>query len=94
MKITESLRGDADFDLCRGQAGAASESEESLISRIRLIGRQGGENTAGARLTITETGFACLGLPVDEPADCHRANSLNWPGKLDLLRAECEHTEA
>lgn len=39
---------------------------------------------------MVESGFARLGLPDDEAAVRHRANSRNWPGKLDRLRADCE----
>lgn len=38
---------------------------------------------------MVESGFAHLGLPTEEATDRHRANSRNWPGKLDQLRADC-----
>ncbi|MFJ9631933.1 hypothetical protein ACIRU8_29960 [Streptomyces sp. NPDC101175] len=40
MKITKSLSGDADYQHRREQSGSASETEESLISGIRVIGCQ------------------------------------------------------
>lgn len=50
------------------------------------------DSTGGTRLSMVESGFAHLGLPTDEATDRHRANSQNWPGKLDQLRADCEQT--
>ncbi|SOD86207.1 SRPBCC family protein [Streptomyces sp. Ag109_G2-15] len=52
------------------------------------------DDAGGTRLTLVESGFARLGLPADEVAERHRANSRNWPGKLDLLRADCEQIKA
>ncbi|WP_458575766.1 SRPBCC family protein, partial [Streptomyces hayashii] len=52
------------------------------------------ESTGGTRLTMVESGFAHLGLSTEEAADRHRANSRNWPGKLDHLCADCEQTTA
>jgi hypothetical protein len=43
---------------------------------------------------MVESGFAQLGLPGDEIALRHRANSQNWPGKLDQLRAHFAPTNA
>ncbi|WP_035838641.1 SRPBCC family protein [Kitasatospora azatica] len=52
------------------------------------------DSSEGTRLTLIESGFARLGLPVDEAAERHHANSRNWPGKLDQLRADCQQTRA
>lgn len=52
------------------------------------------DDAGGTRLTLVESGFARLGLPADEVADRHGANSRNWPGKLEQLRADCEQIKA
>ncbi|MGW2721792.1 SRPBCC domain-containing protein [Streptomyces sp. NPDC001492] len=75
----------------QGAAGEEPTDSSATLVEFTLTVDEAG---AGTRLTMTETGFARLALPTDEAADRRRANSLNWPGKLDLLRAECEHSGA
>ncbi|MFF4803922.1 SRPBCC domain-containing protein [Streptomyces sp. NPDC001351] len=78
----------------RWSQGAAGEEPTDSNATLVEFTLTADEATAGTRLTMTETGFAHLGLPVDEAVDRHRANSLNWPGKLDRLRTQCEHARA
>ncbi|MCX5250912.1 SRPBCC domain-containing protein [Streptomyces sp. NBC_00201] len=70
------------------QGAAGEEPDEVNATRVEFTLAE--DATGGTRLTMVESGFARLGLPDDEAALRHRANSRNWPGKLDRLRADCE----
>lgn len=78
----------------RWSQGAAGEEPDDTNATLVEFTLTGDESSAGTRLTMVESGFARLGLPADEAAVRHRANSGNWPGKLDQLRADCERAEA
>ncbi|GAA3807028.1 polyketide cyclase [Streptomyces coacervatus] len=74
------------------QGAAGEEPDDTNATRVEFTLTED-ESSASTRLTMVESGFARLGLPGDEAAARHRANSGNWPGKLDQLRAECERSE-
>lgn len=83
----------------QGAAGEEPDDANATLVEFRLtedltedVTEDG--STGGTRLTLVESGFARLGLPVREAAERHRANSRNWLGKLDRLRADCEPAEA
>ncbi|MGW2572154.1 SRPBCC domain-containing protein [Streptomyces sp. NPDC001537] len=78
----------------RWSQGAAGEEPDDTNATLVEFTLTEDESSAGTRLTMVESGFARLGLPADEAALRHRANSNNWPGKLDQLRADCERAEA
>ncbi|WP_037602318.1 SRPBCC domain-containing protein [Streptacidiphilus rugosus] len=75
----------------QGAAGEEpTEANATLVEFTLTPDTAGG----GTRLTMVESGFAKLGLPEDEAAARHRANSENWPGKLALLGDACERAHA
>jgi uncharacterized protein YndB with AHSA1/START domain len=76
----------------RWSQGAAGEEPDDTNATLVEFTLAEDDPTGGTRLTMVESGFARLGLPGDEAAVRHRANSQNWPGKLDRLRAHCEPT--
>jgi len=78
----------------RWSQGAAGEEPDDSNATLVEFTLTEDESSAGTRLTMVESGFARLGLPGDEAAVRHRANSGNWPAKLDQLCAECEQAEA
>ncbi|MEU5534400.1 SRPBCC domain-containing protein [Streptomyces sp. NPDC020362] len=78
----------------RWSQGAAGEEPDDSNATLVEFTLTGDDSTGGTRLTLVESGFTRLGLSADEVADRHRANSHNWPGKLGLLRADCEQTKA
>ncbi|KOV58776.1 SRPBCC domain-containing protein [Streptomyces sp. MMG1121] len=78
----------------RWSQGAAGEEPDEANATLVEFTLTEDDSTGGTRLTMVESGFAHLGLPTDEATDRHRANSQNWPGKLDQLRADCEQTTA
>ncbi|MEH0573306.1 MULTISPECIES: SRPBCC domain-containing protein [Streptomyces] len=73
------------------QGAAGEEPDESNATLVEFTLTED-DSTGGTRLTMVESGFAHLGLPTGEATDRHRANSQNWPGKLDQLRADCEQS--
>ncbi|KQW02706.1 SRPBCC domain-containing protein [Streptomyces sp. Root369] len=75
------------------QGAAGEEPTDSNATLVTFTLVEGGDS-GGTRLTMIESGFARLGLPADEVSIRLRANGQNWPGKLDQLREQCEHTEA
>ncbi|MEV7025323.1 SRPBCC domain-containing protein [Kitasatospora sp. NPDC093558] len=74
--------------------GAAGEEPDDINATLVEFTLTGDDSPGCTRLTMIESGFARLGLPADEVSERHRANSGNWPGKLDQLRAGCEQTGA
>ena len=74
----------------RWSQGAAGEEPDDSNATLVEFTLSEDDSTGGTRLTMVESGFARLGLPGGEAADRHRANSRNWPGKLDQLRADSE----
>ncbi|MFF4020573.1 SRPBCC domain-containing protein [Streptomyces sp. NPDC001843] len=72
------------------QGAAGEEPDDSNATLVEFTLTTDGP-AGDTRLTMVESGFARLGLPGDEAAVRHRANSQNWPGKLDHLRTDCEH---
>ncbi|MDX3114747.1 MULTISPECIES: SRPBCC domain-containing protein [Streptomyces] len=78
----------------RWSQGAAGEEPDDSNATLVEFTLTEDESTGGTRLTMVESGFAHLGLSTEEAADRHRANSRNWPGKLDHLCADCEQTTA
>ncbi|MDT0479594.1 MULTISPECIES: SRPBCC domain-containing protein [Streptomyces] len=78
----------------RWSQGAAGEEPEDTNATLVEFTLAEDDSTGGTQLTLIESGFARLGLPTAEAAERHRANSQNWPGKLDQLRAACEPTTA
>ncbi|WP_405884509.1 SRPBCC domain-containing protein [Streptomyces sp. NBC_01136] len=78
----------------RWSQGAAGEEPDDINATLVEFTLTEDNSTGGTRLTMVESGFAHLGLPAGEATDRHRANSRNWPGKLDQLRAVCEQTTA
>ncbi|MFF7134526.1 SRPBCC domain-containing protein [Streptomyces sp. NPDC008196] len=75
----------------QGAAGEESDNSNATLVEFTLTEN---DSTGGTQLTMVESGFAHLGLPADEVPDRQRANSRNWPDKLDQLRADCEQTTA
>ncbi|MDX2938690.1 SRPBCC domain-containing protein [Streptomyces ipomoeae] len=78
----------------RWSQGAAGEEPTGSNATLVTFTLTADETTGGTRLTMVESGFARLGLPTDEAAARHRANSQNWPGKLDQLCVQCERAAA
>ncbi|MEU3340757.1 SRPBCC domain-containing protein [Streptomyces sp. NPDC006668] len=78
----------------RWSQGAAGEEPTDANATLVTFTLAWDESAGGTRLTMAESGFTRLGLPADEAADRHRANSRNWPGKLDQLREQCERPAA
>jgi uncharacterized protein YndB with AHSA1/START domain len=78
----------------RWSQGAAGEEPTDANATLVTFTLAENTTTGGTRLTMVESGFARLGLPNDEATAHHRANSQNWPGKLDQLREQCAHAEA
>lgn len=78
----------------RWSQGAAGEEPDDSNATLVEFTLTEDDSTGGTRLTMVESGFAHLGLPTEEVIDRRRANSQNWPGKLDQLRADCEQTTA
>ncbi|WP_405518336.1 SRPBCC domain-containing protein [Streptomyces canus] len=78
----------------RWSQGAAGEEPDNSNATLVEFTLTEDDSTGGTQLTMVESGFAHLGLPADEAPDRHRANSRNWPDKLDQLRADCEQTTA
>ncbi|MGF1432376.1 SRPBCC domain-containing protein [Kitasatospora sp. LaBMicrA B282] len=78
----------------RWSQGAAGEEPDDTNATLVEFTLTEDELAGGTRLTLVESGFARLGLPVDEATERHRANSRNWPGKLEQLHAACEQTGA
>ncbi|MFI5798654.1 SRPBCC domain-containing protein [Streptomyces sp. NPDC051677] len=78
----------------RWSQGAAGEEPDDSNATLVEFTLTEDDSTGGTRLTMVESGFAHLGLAADEAADRHRANSQNWPDKLDQLRADCEQATA
>lgn len=78
----------------RWSQGAAGEEPDGSNATLVEFTLTEDDSTEGTWLTMIESGFAHLGLLTEEAADRHRANSQNWPGKLDQLRADCEQTTA
>ncbi|MER6785708.1 SRPBCC domain-containing protein [Streptomyces sp. NPDC000658] len=76
----------------RCSQGAAGEEPDDSNATLVEFTLTEDDSTGGTRLTMVESGFAHLGLSTEEVIDRHRANSQNWPGKLDQLRADCEQT--
>ncbi|GAA1967889.1 SRPBCC domain-containing protein [Kitasatospora viridis] len=74
----------------QGTAGEEPTAANSTLVEFTLTPAP----TGGTLLTMVESGFAGLALPVAQAAERHEANSANWPGKLALLRTECEHVPA
>ncbi|MGQ4389593.1 SRPBCC domain-containing protein [Streptomyces sp. SAS_270] len=74
----------------RWSQGAAGEEPTEGNATLVEFALTVDEATGNTRLTMVESGFSRLGLSIDERADRHRANSQNWPSKLDHLR---EHSE-
>ncbi|MEU5597100.1 SRPBCC domain-containing protein [Streptomyces sp. NPDC020298] len=75
----------------RWSQGAAGEEPDDTNATLVEFTLTAVNSTGATRLTMVESGFARLGLPGEEAAVRHRANSGNWPGKLDHLRTDCEH---
>ncbi|MFF3335868.1 SRPBCC domain-containing protein [Streptomyces sp. NPDC002888] len=73
----------------RWSQGASGEEPDDANATLVEFTLAADEPTGGTRLTLVESGFARLGLPGDEAAVRQRANSQNWPGKLDQLRTHC-----
>ncbi|MET7690513.1 SRPBCC domain-containing protein [Streptomyces sp. NPDC005483] len=78
----------------RWSQGAAGEEPDDSNATLVAFTLTEDDCTGGTRLTMVESGFAHLGLPTGQAAGRHRANSQNWPDKLDRLRADCELTTA
>ncbi|GAB7188747.1 SRPBCC domain-containing protein [Kitasatospora sp. Ki12] len=78
----------------RWSQGAAGQEPGDTDATLVEFTLTADGSTAGTRLTMVESGFARLGLPAGQAADRHRANTLNWPGKLDRLAADCEQIPA
>ncbi|MER7583847.1 SRPBCC domain-containing protein [Kitasatospora sp. NPDC097691] len=78
----------------RWSQGAAGQEPDDTNATLVEFTLAADVPTGGTRLTMVESGFASLGLPAGEAADRHRANTLNWPGKLDRLCADCEQIAA
>jgi uncharacterized protein YndB with AHSA1/START domain len=78
----------------RWSQGAAGEEPDDTNATLVEFTLTEDDLPGGTRLTVVESGFARLGLSADEAAERHRANSRNWPGKLDQLRASCEQAGA
>lgn len=78
----------------RWSQGAAGEEPDDANATLVEFTLTEDNSTGGTRLTMVESGFARLGLPAEAATDRHRANSQNWPGKLDQFRADCEQTTA
>ncbi|MFJ9904361.1 SRPBCC domain-containing protein [Streptomyces sp. NPDC101152] len=76
------------------QGAAGEEPDDTNATLVEFTLATDESSAGGTRLTMVESGFASLGLPAGEAADRQRANSQNWPGKLDQLRADCEQTTA
>ncbi|MFF0752984.1 SRPBCC domain-containing protein [Streptomyces sp. NPDC004267] len=76
----------------RWSQGAPGEEPDDSNATLVEFTLTADDSTGGTRLTMVESGFARLGLPAAEATDRHRANSQNWPGKLDELRAACAQT--
>ncbi|MFJ8623404.1 SRPBCC domain-containing protein [Kitasatospora sp. NPDC093550] len=78
----------------RWSQGAAGQEPDDANATLVEFTLTADGSTGATLLTLVESGFARLGLPADEAADRHRANTRNWPGKLDRLCADCEQIPA
>jgi uncharacterized protein YndB with AHSA1/START domain len=78
----------------RWSQGAAGEEPTQANATLVEFTLTSEGTSGGTRLTLIESGFSRLAIPVDAATDRHRANSLNWPGKLDQLRAQSERAGA
>ena len=78
----------------RWSQGAAGEEPTDSNATLVTFTLAEDDATGGTRLTMVESGFARLDLPTDEAITRHRANSQNWPDKLDQFCEHCEQDEA
>ncbi|MFE2267633.1 SRPBCC domain-containing protein [Streptomyces lavendulae] len=78
----------------RWSQGAAGEEPDDSNATLVEFTLTEDDSTRSTLLTMVESGFAYLGMPTKEVIDRHHANSQNWPGKLDQLRADCKQTTA